>query len=401
MDRRRVLKDTRVEAKLPIEKVEEIMATFNKRRLTVLATAALAGLALASSSGAGPTLQGTWRHVPAAPFALEAGVASAWTGSEVVVAGLTPQPGHNDFVNAIENAAAYNAATNTWRRLPHPPATPNYCRRDAVSTGSIVLVWSCRATAYSPTTNTWRRLPNPPTGHGFALWTGREVIGWGGGCCGDAGADGSAYNPATNTWRKLAHSPLAPEQSPMAVWDGRELLVFVSGISASSGKPLSPVLARGAAYNPSTNRWRVLAKRPVAGGTAVWDGYEMVVVTAGKSGRVTEAYNPGTNRWRVLTPAPVRRIGATAVWTGTRVVVWGGSSDAAASTPAKHALAFDPSANRWSTLSQAPMRPRDSSQVVWTGRKLVVLGGVIPEAKGSSSGATYPKDGAVFTPAGL
>jgi N-acetylneuraminic acid mutarotase len=380
---------------------EQIMARFPKLRPAVLVAAASAALALASSSGAGPTLPGSWRHISPAPFTLEAGVTSAWTGNQVVVAGLTPRAGHAGLVNAIENAAAYNPATNTWRRLPHPPATPNYCRRDAVSTGSIVLVWSCRATAYSPTTDTWRRLPNPPTGHGFALWTGREVIGWGGGCCGDAGADGSAYNPATNTWRKLAHSPLAPEQSPMAVWDGREVLVFVSGISASNGKPLPPALARGAAYNPSTNRWRVLAKRPVVGGAAVWDGHEMVVVAAGKSGRVTQAYNPATNSWRLLAPSPHRRAGATPVWTGSRVIVSGGYTDPSATTVAKHALAFGPRTSSWSTLAPAPMRPRDGSQVAWTGRQLVVLLGVIPAARGSSSGATYVKDGAAFTPAGL
>jgi hypothetical protein len=73
------------------------------------------------------------------------------------------------------------------------------------------------------------------------------------------------------------------------VWDVGEVLIFVSGISAATGKPLSPSFARGAAYNPSTNSWRVLAKRPVPGGAAVWDGNELVVVAAGKGGRATEA----------------------------------------------------------------------------------------------------------------
>lgn len=377
------------------------MARFKNRRPAVLLGAAAAALALVASSAASLTFPGTWRHVPPAPFAFQAGVSSAWTGTEVVVSGLTPRAGHNDLVNATENAAAYNPATNTWRRLAHPPATPNYCRRDSAFTGSIVLVWSCRATAYTPAKKQWRRLPDSPTGHGFAVWTGREVVGWGGGCCGDAGADGSAYNPATNTWRKLPHSPLAPEQSPLAVWDGHEVLVFVSGISAASGKPLSAGYARGAAYNPSTNRWRELAKRPIAGGAAAWDGFEMVVVAAGKSGRITEAYNPVTNSWRLLAASPVRRTGAMAIWTRNRLIVSGGYSDASATTVAKRALAFDPSANSWSTLAQAPMRPRVSPQAVWTGRKLVLLGGIIPAAKGSSSGATYPKDGAAFTPAGL
>src|SRR3954470_635108 len=267
---------------------EQIMARFPKLRPGGLAAATATALALAASSAAGPTLPGSWRHVPPAPFTLEAGVTAVWTGRDVVVAGLTPRPGNAGFVNATENAAAFNPASNTWRALAHAPSTPTYCRRDAVWTGSQMLVWGCGATTYDPSVNRWRRLPNPPTGHGFAVWTGRELIGWGGGCCGDAGADGSAYNPAANTWRRLARSLLAPEQSPLAAWDGREVLVFVSGISAVNGRPLSarPLsagLARGAAYDPAANRWRVLQKRPVAGGAGVWDGSELVVVGAGRT----------------------------------------------------------------------------------------------------------------------
>ncbi len=377
------------------------MARFKNRRPAVLLGAAAAALALVASSAAALTVPGTWRHVSPAPFALEAGVTSVWTGRDVIVAGLTPRPGHAGFVGATENAAAYNPASNTWRALAHAPSTPNYCRRDAVWTGSQMLVWGCRATAYEPSANRWRRLPDPPAGHGFAVWTGRELIGWGGGCCGDAGAEGSAYNPGTNSWRKLPHSPLAPEQSPLAAWDGHEVLVFVSGISAVNGKPVSAALARGAAYDPSANRWRVLQKRPVAGGAGVWDGSELVVVGAGRTGRVTEAFDPAANRWHRLANAPVGRLGGTPAWTGSQVIVWGGHADLTGATIPKHALAFDPHTNRWTAVAAAPMRPRDAAQVVWTGRKLVVLEGVIPEAKGSSSGATYPKDGAALTPAGL
>ena len=377
------------------------MARFENRRPAVLLAAAAAALALVASSAAGSFYAGSWKHIGPAPFTLEAGVTAVWTDNQVVVTGLTPRAGHAGLVNATENAAAYNPVTNTWRALAHPPATPSFCRRDAVWTGSQVLVWGCRATTYDQSVDRWRRLPDPPTGHGFAVWTGRELIGWGGGCCGDAGADGSAFNPMTNRWRKLPRSPLAPEQSPLAAWDGHEVLVFVSGISAANGKPLSAGYARGAAFKPSTNRWRLLAKKPVAGGSGVWDGYELIVTAAGRSGRITEAYNPASNRWRLLAPLPARRTGATPVWTGTRVVVVGGYTDPSATTAGTHPLAFDPSANRWETLAQAPMQPRAGSQVVWTGRQLLLLLGVVPAPQGSSAGATYVKDGAAFTPAGL
>ena len=53
-------------------------------------------------------------------------------------------------------------------------------------------------------------LPEAPPGPGTTAWTGSELIGWGGGCCGDAWSGGSAYDPATDAWRTLARTPLAP-----------------------------------------------------------------------------------------------------------------------------------------------------------------------------------------------
>jgi hypothetical protein len=52
------------------------------------------------------------------------------------------------------------------------------------------------------------------------------MIGWGGGCCGDAFTDGAAYNPATNTWRRLLPAPVGGQQSPTGVWTGRELVIL-------------------------------------------------------------------------------------------------------------------------------------------------------------------------------
>ena len=107
--------------------------------------------------------------------------------------------------------------------------------------------------AFNPLTNRWRQLRR---GHGgLVVWTGRELIGWGGGCCGDAFSDGVAYNPSANRWRNLPRSPLAGSQSPLGAWAGRELFVFVGNLDPD-GKPWPARLARAAAYNPATNTWR-------------------------------------------------------------------------------------------------------------------------------------------------
>lgn len=56
--------------------------------------------------------------------------------------------------------------------------------------------------------------------------------------------------------------------------------------------------------DPRTRTWHRLPPMPVAssGGTAVWDGSEVLFVggtNAAGSPVATEAYNPATNRWGV------------------------------------------------------------------------------------------------------
>ena len=185
------------------------------------------------------------------------------------------------------------------------------------------------------------------------MWTGREAIGWGGGCCGDAFASGAAYNPTTDGYRMLARSPLAPSQRPVGAWNGRELLLFVSGYDPE-GKRWPARFARAAAYNPATNTWRRLAPLPNTSlrfaSSAVWDGREVLVPAVGAGSRLTYAYTPATNKWRLRAPLPSGRVGATAVWTGTRLVLWGGSRDGLVNLG--NGVAYDPHTNRWTSFPQ-------------------------------------------------
>ncbi len=57
------------------------------------------------------------------------------------------------FIHSTEVAESYNPGTNTWRLLPTPPKTENYCRRSAAWTGEEMLVWGCELTAYNPASN--------------------------------------------------------------------------------------------------------------------------------------------------------------------------------------------------------------------------------------------------------
>ena len=139
------------------------------------------------------------------------------------------------------------------------------------------------------------------------------------------------------------------------------------------------------------------------GATAVWDGKELLVVGgAGSPGHGTPAplartgfaYDPAANRWRRLAAMPAGRIGASAAWTGSRLLLWGGrtSTDGSLESPPR-GLAYDPAANRWTALPQAPLRARTGQTSAWTGRTFLVWGG----GTGRPPYAGF-RDGAALTP---
>jgi hypothetical protein len=355
-----------------------------------------------SSEGAGAVqLPGTWRRLPASPVVPDFDTARAvWTGTQVIAFGrdtLTARDAHgNPYAKETVNvAAAYRPAGNRWRALAPPPAGDVMGAGTAVWTGTRLVVMSPFTTlVYDPSTDHWRRIGR---GHGgLVAWTGRELLAWGGGCCGDAASDGVAYSPTTNAWRRLPRSPLAGSQQPVGAWTGRELVVVVGKLDPD-GKPWPAGLARAAAYNPATNTWRRIAPLPASrdGASAVWDGHELLVV-GGATGKLTPgagfAYDPASNRWRPLASMGSGRTGALAVWTGDRLLLWGGKNGAG--KPLATGLAYDRGANRWSPLPHAPLSSRIEAAAVWTGRSLVLWGGVPTKTWGK-----FAAGGAVFTPA--
>src|ERR671937_858036 len=286
--------------------------------LALLVVVAPAAVASAGATTSRP-LAGAWRLLPKAPIVPnDGGLASVWTGRQMVVFGRAATIKQGAHFNRVNVAAAYAPARKTGRRLDPPRPTPSFMDNSAVWTGKEMLVWGQGTRlGYNPRTNRWRRLPNSPLlsihdGHGIVVWTGREMIGWGGGCCGDAFSDGVAYRPATNRWRALAPTPLAGAQHPIGAWTGRELILFVGNLNPDTGKPWPARLARAAAYNPATDTWRRIAPMPAYhADNAVWDGRELLVVggVAGRAAaRVGLAYNPATNRWRRLPPMESGRI---------------------------------------------------------------------------------------------
>jgi hypothetical protein len=371
----------------------------------------LSALVFAPLAGAAalPTLPGTWQRLPAAPAAAAIPYArvAVWTGKEMIVFGRAGTPG------AMRNVAfSYAPSSRRWRTLSPPKGDPGSYEGStgAVWTGKLMLVIGpFMELSYEPATNRWRQLPNGPNlgaPSRLLVWTGKDMITWGGGCCGEASPNGAAYDPASGKWRTLAKAPIAAQQGPAGAWTGKELVVL-PGVDPD-GKPTG-----GAAYDPVRDTWRKVPNPPQQriGSNVAWDGRELLVVAG--SGPIDPktafrhlatlayAFDPATNRWRTLTAMDNGRYGrqnAAVVWAGTKLLLWGGRSEAIGQgVVAPHGLAYDPKRNRWWQLPGAPLLPRDSPAAVWTGRALIVWGGDLSFPTDTSDG--WPlMDGATYTP---
>jgi N-acetylneuraminic acid mutarotase len=99
------------------------------------------------------------------------------------------------------------------------------------------------------------------------------MIVWGGGDFRQSLDDGAAYDPATDTWRVLAPAPISPREEAIAVWTGREMVV-------TGGTHVSSSRGAVASYDPIADRWRMVADPPIDGRhwhSAVWTGEEVIV----------------------------------------------------------------------------------------------------------------------------
>lgn len=335
----------------------------------VPAASATVGSPAVESLSAGPL---GWAVLPASPLPeLDQRVNGVWTGKELLVAGTTERE--------LVMAAAYDPVRRSWRRLPSLPSKRGQSQGEpqAVWTGTEMLIWGgSHHEALNPATGSWREVPRPdkatPVGASFALVsTGTQVIGFGGY---DGGylATGGSWDPATNTWTALPKGPLTARVTS-AAWTGSEV-VFVGGEGAGPQDPESQApLKDVAAYNPATRTWRELAPMPFAGKVqAHWDGKRLIAV----GDKQAAAFSPDTNTWTPLGTGLKERDDAASVLAGDRLVVMGGwvpGSDPAKVAGGGQSYSF--TSNTWSTLPKAPVADRFGRVLVWTGTRVLAWGG--------------------------
>lgn len=277
-----------------------------------------------------------WRRLSDGPLGPREGSSALWTGTQMLVWG-----GQAGDTVVSDPGAAYDPATDSWRPLARPPIrlraghTAVWTGTEMLvwgGSGSLPRQpYFADGAAYDPAADRWRRLPQAPlirrAGHS-AVWTGKEMVIWGGGETDSHvgfSADGAAFDPAAQSWRAVPPSPLGARRGHTALWTGSQMLVW--GGDADAG----PV-ADGAAWDPATGGWSPLPVAPLGPRTrhtALWSGTEMLVWGGSGAGRRRfadgAAYDPARGRWRKLPGVLLApRYDHAATWTGDAMFIWGG-----------------------------------------------------------------------------
>ena len=320
---------------------------------------------------------------------------AVWTGTEMIIwGGLNPFESNAPPLAVYNSGGRYNPATDTWIPTRQDATTPSVrAGHTAVWTGSEMIVWGGyhielpfggpvhsqldTGSRYDPSTDTWTALPIGPSKRErhVAVWTGSEMIVWGGAfnvvqinpptVTTVLLNTGGRYNPATNAWaptRTDATSPSA-RRPETGVWTGSEMIVWGGQFQG-----------KGYRYDPATDSWTVMADISLIVGTAeaVWTGSRMVLVEGGFRGG--GRYDPATDSWTPITKGPVPpRSGHVAQWTGNLMLLWAGS-DPFSSGPTGNR--YDPLTDSWSSMNQSGgARGVLGVSSIWTGDRMIVWGG--------------------------
>ena len=326
-------------------------------------------------------LEGTWS--PTAVVEGRTRHATVWTGSEMIVWGGSDLGYMLEEGVELKSGARYDPATDTWRAVNLVGAPSPRLEPSAVWTGGEMIVWGGWSSygafdtggRYNPTTDTWTATStmNAPSATVFgqtAVWTGTEMIVW------KPWGSSGRYDPGTDSWTTVSATDAPTDvYHYTAVWTGSVMIVW-GGYGS-----YSVTVNTGSRYDPSTDTWAATSTVDAPSGrayhSAVWTGSEMIVWggTNGTNGLDTGGrYDPGTDTWNpaATANAPSVRYLHNAVWTGSRMIVWGGLGSA----PLDSGALYDPAADTWTPTAAGTISARYAHSGVWTGSEMIIWGGI-------------------------
>jgi N-acetylneuraminic acid mutarotase len=319
-------------------------------------------------------------------------------GGESKQSGLTHAETKTRVTNAAASRRTYmlpvigsplaGCTEDTWTPTSTTNAPNARAGHTAVWTGIEMIVWGGGATGptylntggrYNPSTDSWTatsttNAPDARSGH-TAAWTGSEMIVWGGYNGSSFLNTGGRYNPGTGSWTATSttNAPVG-RQDCTAVWTGSEIIVW-GGLAGA-------YLNTGGRYNPTMNSWTATSITNAPNGryehTAIWTGSEMIVwggFIGGFAQNDGGRYNPGTDSWTATSTAnaPSFRGEHTAVWTNGEMIIWGGWDDLFFLNTGGR---YEPGTDTWTATSTTDVpAARLMHTAVWNGREMIVWGG--------------------------
>ncbi|MEZ4371778.1 MAG: hypothetical protein R3B07_13175 [Polyangiaceae bacterium] len=212
----------------------------------------------------------------------------------------------------------------------------------------------------------------PRTNPAYTVINGTQVFIWGGSSGQTALATGAIYDVATDTWTSVAQDANTPSarEGAVAVWTGSRVVVW-GGFDRSA----DTVFGDGASYDPVSNSWSTIA----APGTllsarrdayAVWTGTRVLIWGGLDKSTVKQKgaarYEPSSDTWFAVSTGgdPPEKVDWTWAWTGSLLYLAGGGD--------KHLYSYSP--DSWSDLDDAS-RKRQGAFGGWSGAEFLFWGG--------------------------
>ncbi|TNF89144.1 MAG: hypothetical protein EP301_03595 [Gammaproteobacteria bacterium] len=334
---------------------------------------------------------GEWRQADAPPFTLDS-AGGVWTGESFFLWGAAQTPAADcaepEFCEGglLGRALSYEPASDTWSVPAFEMDQYDFDRMSDVPQPFPAL----------------REAPS-------LVWTGDEVLLFGGSDDTRPVGEGGAYDPVTDTWREMHWGWTDPATRRVTalsladqatVWTGDEMIVW-GGRYGGVGEEL---VNRGWRYDPGWDEWRIsgdgphldddwnllpdpdlLAPEPRTNALAVWSGSELMVwgghTDDGISLQDGGRYDPVTDDWHAMSveggPIPGGEA-AFAIWMNDQMLVWNGGSEARApqSVRTVELRGYAPGSDSWQSSGAGwePSFTGNALRVVRAGDRVLVVG---------------------------
>lgn len=212
--------------------------------------------------------------------------------------------------------------------------------------------------------------------------------------------DGAIYRVCDDSWTRMSTTGVPHgitdkvAQRPVGVWTGSELLVWGGFQSPSGGYEEGEAVSFATRYSAADDVWSDISRdgEPTARDYSVrlWTGDELLVwggiAQSGDQSWVNHddgaLYDPKSNGWKAMSSsaAPAGRYAVDrSVWTGEKLIVWGGASYESGSTfsPIVTSLddggIYDRKSDAWTPIASEGAPHGGMSPFAWSGKELIVI----------------------------